>query len=356
MISFDLAVQRGDFRLQVAAQLRAKSTGIFGSSGSGKSSLLHALAGLLPAKYCRLAIHDEVVVDSRSACHTPAHLRRMGMVFQDHRLFPHYSIAGNLRYGQRPGGPSWDDVIELLDIGDLLERRPDQCSGGQRQRVAIGRALLSAPQLLLLDEPLANLDRPLKRQILPYLRRLREHFGIPMLMVSHDLEDLLTVTDELLLLDQGRLLGQGDLQSLASDASLLPRLHAGGLVCPMLGTVTKLGDGHMVVQLDGPRRPQLLCATHAGVVGSRVEVLLRPDDVVLGLPPLHDALSLSNRLEGTIVHITHSPERCLVRVDVGAERPLLAELASAAVARLGLTNGQQVVVLTKAQATQAIIL
>ncbi len=349
MIELDVALLRGAFRLELSARLAAPSTGVFGPSGAGKSSLLHALAGLLPAERLRLAIDGEVLVDGAAGRVPPAHRRRIGLVFQDHRLFPHLCVRDNLRYGARPGAPGWDELIELLDLGDLLERFPHECSGGQRQRIAVGRALFGAPRLLLLDEPLANLDRELKRQILPYLRRIQARFGIPLVMVSHDLEDLLTVSDELLLLERGRSVGQGRLETLAADPALVPRLYSSGLVCPLPATVLASEDGHLTLRLDGPGAAPLTCVGSAAP-GSRVEVLLRPDDLVLALPPVRDALSVRNRLPGTVRQVTRAPERSLVLVDIAAARPLLVEVTAEAVERLALTPGTSVLVLAKAQA------
>ena len=356
MIDLDLRLHRGAFPLTVSVRLAGAATGVFGPSGSGKSSLLHALAGLLPVESLRLVVGGEVLVDTRAGLTPPAHRRRIGLVFQDHRLFPHLTIADNLRYGlQTPAGhgPAWQDVIDLLEIGDLLDRRPEHCSGGQRQRVALGRALLAAPRLLLLDEPLASLDRGLKRQILPYLRRIRDRWQMPLLMVSHDLEEVLSLSDELLLLANGQVAGQGDLMHLARDPARLELLHDAGLVCLMPGVVDHHADGLAWVRLTGPGHAHLACANCTAPVGSPVEVLLHPDDLILARPPIGEALSLTNRLPARILQITRSPSRCLVAVDLGADRPVLAEVAERTITALGLTIGEEILVLAKAQAVQA---
>lgn len=349
MIEIDLALARGAFRLELSATLAARSTGVFGPSGAGKSSLLHALAGLLPAQRLRLRVDGETLVDSAAGLRPPTHRRRIGLVFQDHRLFPHLRVRDNLAYGAQSGGPAWKEVIEVLDVGDLLGRFPHECSGGQRQRIAVGRALLAAPRLLLLDEPLANLDRALKGQILPYLRRIQARFGIPVVMVSHDLEDLLTVADELLLLERGAAVGQGTLEDLTEDPVQVARLYTSGLVTPLVGTLVGGKGGNVTVRLDGPHSPELVCVG-TGAPGERVEVLLRPQDLVLALPPVQGSLSVTNRLPGAIRVLTATPQRTLVRVDVGAARPLLVEVTASAVERLGLAVGTSVVVLAKAQA------
>jgi molybdate transport system ATP-binding protein len=354
MIDLRVCLRRGSFRLALAAQFTAPATGVFGPSGSGKSSLLHAVAGLLPVEELRLVIDGEVLVDTAAGLVPPTHHRRIGVVFQDHRLFPHLTVAANLRYSRpAPGSARWDEVLAVLDIADLLDRRPEHCSGGQRQRIALGRALLAEPRLLLLDEPLASLDRRLTRQILPYLRRIREHFRIPLLMVSHDLDELLSVADDLILLRDGELAARGDVTSLAQNPEHLNLLHDAGLVCVLPGRRDGQCDGLASIVLDGDGATRIACPTEGLPPTGPVEVLLRPDDLVLARPPLPEFLSLSNRFTGTVRFITESPARCIVGVDIGALRPVLAEVAIRAVRQLGLCVGDPILVLVKAQAVQA---
>jgi len=347
--------RRGAFELELEADLGAPATGVFGRSGAGKSTLLHALAGLLPASRLRLEVDGELLVDSAAGRLPRAHERRVGLVFQDHRLFPHLSVAANLRYGAARGGsgPRLEEVVELLELSPLLTRRPADCSGGERQRVALGRALLGAPRLLLLDEPLASLDRGLKRQILPFLRRVREASGIPLLIVSHDLGDLLALTDEVLLLEGGRAAGCGSVAQLAAEAETLELLHDCGLVFALGGAVAERdADGLTWVRLDGPRPQRLACGDCDAPAGTRVEVQLRPEDIVLTRERLPVRTSLSNELLGRIERITHSPARVLVAIDAGLDVPVLAEVTERAVRRLGLEPGAEVVALCKAQAVR----
>lgn len=355
MIEVSCRVRRGSFRLDLDTRLGSRATGIFGRSGAGKSSLLHALAGLIPVEDLHLAIDGETVVDTRAGLDSPPHRRRLGMVFQDHRLFPHLSIDANLRFGVVGDrqGPEVEEVVELLDIGSLLTRRPAQCSGGESQRVAMGRALLSAPRMLLLDEPLTSLDRGLKRQILPYLRRIRDHYDLPILMVSHDLGELLALTDELLLLDRGSLAGQGTLPELAAATETLELLHDCGLVFALPGRVARRdADGLAWIRPDGASDRDLACGDCDAEPGDRVEVVLRPEDLVLARPPVDTQLSLTNRLPGHVVSVTRSSARCLVTLDCGLTAPVLAEVTERAVRDLSLTPSQPVVALCKAQAMQ----
>ena len=349
------AVRRGGFTLDLDLRLGRGATGVFGPSGSGKSTLLHAIAGLLPSERMRVAVDDEVLVDSAAGVAPPPHGRRVGLVFQDHRLFPHLPVRSNLRYGEVPGGGvDLDEVVDLLELGDLLDRLPRECSGGQRQRVAIGRALLAAPRVLLLDEPLSSLDPGLKLQVLPFLRRVQERFRLPTLMVSHDLSDLLALTDELLLMDGGRAAGQGDLSTIAADQTAVELLAGSGLSFSLPGRMVRRDEtGLGWVALAGVAASEVACGDVTAEVGEEVEVILGPADVVLAVPPMDARLSLTNHLAGTVERVTRTEARCLVQVDCGLEAPVLAEVTERAVERLALTPGAPVVALFKAQATRA---
>ena len=210
MLSFDFGYQRGSFRLDARAQLASGVTGICGPSGSGKSTLLLLLAGLAKPQTGTLRIGDELLVDRAQHVFVPAWRRHFGLVFQDGQLFPHLSVRDNLLYGFERLAPGarllqLDTVLELLEIGHLLDRRPTLLSGGERQRVALGRALLYSPRLLLLDEPLSSLDERLKQQILPFLKRVKDETRIPMIYVTHARAEVDYLADRVLLMDRGHL-------------------------------------------------------------------------------------------------------------------------------------------------------
>ncbi len=219
MLSVNVTKQLGDFSLQVAFESTSRITGLYGASGSGKSSLVNIIAGLLEPDHGRLVIDSEVLDDTAEHIHVPPHKRRIGYVFQDARLFPHRNVAQNLDYGRRMNGLARDParserVIKLLDIGALLSRRPAQLSGGERQRVALGRALLSGPRLLLLDEPLGALDQDRKAEILPYLERLRDEENVPMIYVSHDPDETRRLAGQVVILKAGRVVAFGGVEVL----------------------------------------------------------------------------------------------------------------------------------------------
>ena len=210
MLSFDLRHVRGPFELVAKATIGDGVTGICGPSGSGKSTLLALLAGLLRPTAGVLRINDDVLVDTERGIFVPAWKRHVGLVFQEGQLFPHMTVRGNLLYGfarLQPGERhlDLDAVAKLLEIVPLLERRPALLSGGERQRVALGRALLYSPRLLLLDEPLSSLDDRLKQQILPFLKRIRQDIGIPMLYVTHAQAEVDYLADRILTMEQGKL-------------------------------------------------------------------------------------------------------------------------------------------------------
>lgn len=214
MLSFDLCYTRGSFELVAKATIGDGVTGIRGPSGSGKSTLLALLAGLLRPMAGVLRINNAVLVDTARDIFVPAWKRHVGLVFQDGQLFPHMTVRGNLLYGFARLQPNerhldLDAVAKLLEIVPLLERRPALLSGGERQRVALGRALLYSPRLLLLDEPLSSLDDRLKQQILPFLKRIKQETGIPMLYVTHAQAEVDYLADRILTMEQGRLKPDG---------------------------------------------------------------------------------------------------------------------------------------------------
>jgi molybdate transport system ATP-binding protein len=207
---FDVTVRKvlGDFTLDARFRSEAAVTALFGPSGAGKTSIVNAIAGLLTPEQGRIAVGEALLFDSETATDIPVHKRRVRVVFQESRLFPHLSVRQNLLYGRwiagHPVGAKLDEVVKLLGLEDLLRRRPRTLSGGERQRVAIGRALLADPMALLLDEPLASLDEARKREILPYLEKLVSAARIPILYVSHAREDIERLAGTVVTLDGGR--------------------------------------------------------------------------------------------------------------------------------------------------------
>jgi molybdate transport system ATP-binding protein len=224
MLRVDIQKRLGEFTLQAAFESEGRVTGLFGASGSGKTSLVNMIAGLLLPDRGSIMIDGETVDDVEKRVHVPVHRRRIGYVFQDARLFPHLDVRQNLDYGRRMNHLADDPaqlkrITDLLDIGNLLDRRPGKLSGGERQRVALGRALLSKPRLLLLDEPLGALDEDRRAEILPYLVRLRDEARIPMVYVSHDAAEMRQLATQIVLLKRGRVSSFGGVKVLPGTAS-----------------------------------------------------------------------------------------------------------------------------------------
>jgi molybdate transport system ATP-binding protein len=219
MLHVDVSKQLGEFLLEASFKSEGRVTGLFGASGAGKTSLINMIAGLVRPDRGTISLDGDTLDDTAARIHVPPYRRRIGYVFQDARLFPHLSVTDNLNYGRRMNRLADDPaqrkrVVELLDIGRLLNRRPGQLSGGERQRVAFGRALLSKPRLLLLDEPLGALDEGRKLEILPYLVRLRDEGGIPMVYVSHDAAELRQLATQIVMLRRGHVTAFGGVRVL----------------------------------------------------------------------------------------------------------------------------------------------
>jgi molybdate transport system ATP-binding protein len=224
MLHVDVSKQLGEFLLEASFKSEGRVTGLFGASGAGKTSLINMIAGLVRPDRGTISIDGDTLDDTTARIHVPAYRRRIGYVFQDARLFPHLSVTDNLDYGRRMNRLAADPaqrkrVVELLDISHLLNRRPGQLSGGERQRVAFGRALLSKPRLLLLDEPLGALDEGRKLEILPYLVRLRDEAGIPMVYVSHDAAELRQLATQIVMLRSGHVTAFGGVKVLTGAPS-----------------------------------------------------------------------------------------------------------------------------------------
>jgi len=227
MLTVQLDKQLGQFAVKASFASESGATVLFGPSGAGKTSVINMIAGLLKPDHGRVVLDGAVLFDDKARINVPAARRRIGYVFKEGRLFPHFSVQRNLEYGRWMSGQAYDPaefrhVIELLDIGPLLNRRPGKLSGGERQRVAVGRALLMRPRLLLMDEPLASLDAARKRDILPYLERLRDQARVPLIYVSHNAAEVRRIATRVVLLEAGRVAATGGLELLdAARADVL---------------------------------------------------------------------------------------------------------------------------------------
>lgn len=360
MLSVSATRRLGSFTL--AAAFTAPTPGVtalFGRSGSGKTTLVNIIAGLLAPDEGEVQLADTVLTDTRRRIAVPAQERHVGYVFQDARLFPHLTVAGNLRYGlkraaRRPQFIGFEEVVALLGLGALLERRPHYLSGGERQRVALGRALLSQPRLLLLDEPLAALDAARREEVLPYLVALRDRLSVPMIYVSHQFEEVLQLATWIVLLESGNVLAHGPVD----EISLRPELRR--IVGPervgsvLEGLVTRVDAGGGTVDLvigTGTGTGTLKVSLREVPVGARVRVQLLARDIILATQPVQ-GLSVRNALAGTVRDIARDEdESVLVRIDVGGAM-VLARITTDARQALRLEPGDAVWALVKAVSTR----
>jgi molybdate transport system ATP-binding protein len=344
VLSIALQKRRGSFALDVAFDAPTPGVvALFGASGSGKTTVIELIAGLLRPEAGRVEVDGELLFEAGRRELAPER-RAIGFVFQDTRLFPHRNVAGNLRYGEqrartRPATASFEEIVELLGLASLLERRPHQLSGGERQRVAIGRALLARPRLLLLDEPLASIDRARRQEVLPYLERLRDRFRIPIVYVSHQFEEVLRLATHVVLIDGGRVAAQGGVAEVSRDPALRALLGADAAGAVGEGEVECV-DAAGVAQVRIGAGRIALPAGHAHA-GWRVRVEVRASEVVLSTEPPR-GVAHANRLEGKIVgRALEGPVSELVEVDVGG--PLLfARVSRQRAAELSLDPGRSV--------------
>jgi len=344
--------ERGGFRLAVAAQVPGRGvTAVYGRSGCGKTTLLRCVAGLEPAARGRLVVNGDTWQDPTRFM--PPERRPIGYVFQEGHLFPHLSVRNNLLYGYRRIAAKRrvvqpEEAIRLLGLENLLTRRVTELSGGQRQRVAIGRALLTSPQVLLMDEPLAALDALSKAEIFPYLERLHGELSIPVLYVSHSIDEVSRLADHMLLLADGRLLAEGPLRELTTRDDL-PLAHAESAAAVIDAAVIGHDERHHLTELGFAGGS--LWASRIDLPRSRhVRIRIMARDVAIQLTRPVDS-SVLNCLGARVRDISDDPHpgHVLVRLVVGDEI-LLARITRRSLEHLGLRAGSEVHALVKSVA------
>ena len=338
------------FALEVAFDAPQGLTVLFGHSGSGKTSVVNAVAGLLRPQQGRIVADGVVLLDTAAGTFLPPHRRRLGYVFQDARLFPHLNVRQNLCYGRwfaPKGGSGLDEVVDLLGLGPLLARSPAALSGGEKQRVALGRALLSNPTMLLMDEPLAALDEARKSEILPYIERLRDQAGVPILYVSHALSEVARLATTLVVIEAGRILQAGPAADLLADPQLAPALglrEAGALLHASIAAQ----DADGLTRLDSAGGPLWLPRLSAPI-GAALRIRISAQDVILSRSR-PEGLSALNILTATVMELrTGDGPGALVQLAVGEDR-LLARLTRRSAEALDLQPGLAVYAILKSVA------
>jgi molybdate transport system ATP-binding protein len=348
-------IERGDFALDVAFVAPSRGvTAIFGPSGCGKTTLLRAVAGLERAPDGYLKVADEAWQDGRRF--VPCHRRPLGYVFQEVGLFAHLTVRGNLEYGFKRVADgahrvAFDEAVALLGVGPLLDRRPAGLSGGERQRVAIARALLTSPRLLLMDEPLAALDRASKDEILPYLDRLHEELAIPVLYVSHSPDEVARLADHLLLMRDGRVAASGPIAAMMTRVDL-PLAHGDDAEAVIEATVTDHDDRYHLTYLTFPggrftvNRKDL-------ALGRRVRLRVQARDVSLSLAYHATGTSILNIFPARVEELAdENPSQVTVRLTAGGV-PMLSRITRKSAAALALSPGVEVYAQVKSVALLA---
>jgi len=343
----NISLPLADFVLEVEAEMRGRVTVVFGPSGAGKTSLLDLVAGLRRAKSAFIQLNDRVLTDKGKNISVPVQQRAIGYVPQDLALFPHLSVRQNLLYGRKAESNgeaiSFERVAGVLEIESLVDRSVTKLSGGEKQRVALARALLASPRLLLLDEPLASLDAPLKAKIIPYLGRIRDEFKVPMIFVTHDRAEAMTLADEMVVLVAGKVMQAGRVADVFSRPANAEVAKYVGMETLQPGRVTSVNEGLATVEagsvtltamaLESPSRDVFVC--------------IRGEDVILQRETGAGS-SVRNRLAARIVSLRQ--EGALVRVELDAGFPLFALVTRPAATELALREGDPITGMIKTSA------
>lgn len=353
MLEVNLQHRIGGFELNAEFIANPGSiTALFGPSGSGKTTLVNLIAGLARPSSGRIVVNDTVLDDTTDGIHVQTRHRQLGYVFQDSRLFPHLSVEANLRYGMGGGRAgqhqsTFEQVSELLDLNGLLARRPKSLSGGERQRVAIGRALLSRPRMLLMDEPLASIDEARRGEILPFIERLRDEIGLSIIYVSHATEEVIRLADKVVMLDNGRIAADGTVQELMSRLDIKGLMDPGKVGAVLTTKFSSYDPVYDLASLDfegGTLQVPGLNLPEGSVV--RAQILSR--DLALSLSAPVD-ISVLNVFSGEVTDIgDQSGPQVDLRIDVGT--PLIATVTRKSLHDLKIEVGTSVYAMVKAVA------
>jgi molybdate transport system ATP-binding protein len=363
IFDIDLKIPLQEFNLELAYSGSPRSLGLFGVSGSGKTTFLECLAGLRRREFGQVAFEGEPWLDSTKGIRIKSRYRNVGYVAQDHLLFPRRDVRSNLEAGKKrllENGLNFEEVfrnvISILELETLLDRKVELLSGGERQRVALGRALCSGPRLLLLDEPLASLDTGLRRRILPYLMKVRDAFRIPMVVVSHNPLELQALCDEVLVVSRGRLIGKGSPDEVFSAAGVFELAKEGGFENVLTGTVLECNNRTDTVSIgETGGSVSIRVPTTGEKVGQRVFCSIASGDAILSVQE-PAGLSARNCLQGKVEAIFDSGSSILSRVEVLEGGPaMIVELTQDAVDDLKLAIGSDVYIIFKTNSVRILV-
>jgi len=343
MLEFRAIKEHPNFRLDVSFMCkRGMVTALFGKSGSGKTSIINMIAGLQKPDVGRIAVGDRLLFDSYQYINLPAPKRGAGYIFQDGRLFPHLTVESNLRYGMKKNSDvKFDEITELLGIEELLARRPHKLSGGEKQRVAIGRALLSSPDFLLMDEPLSALDSTRKKELIPFIGKMVSRFSIPVVYVTHSLEELLSLGDNVVLMKNGSHIDVGSVESVVSNPANIEELGLSGRVT-VLKAVTTTSQSAGIITLENGK---LIIPSQRYKDGTKLRVTIHSEDVTISVKK-PEGLSARNIIKGSVKSMEETYDGAVsLKIDIGVS--VYATVTHSAVNDLRISNGTEVYIILK---------
>ncbi|WP_428754299.1 molybdenum ABC transporter ATP-binding protein ModC [Vibrio cionasavignyae] len=347
-IQIDVHKQLSPHQFHFKAELPAKGiTAVFGRSGAGKTTFINLLCGLTPPDNGNITVQNTVLFCSQQRVNVPIEKRKIGYVFQDARLFPHMKVRRNLCYGVTLFDQAhFDEVLSLLSIGELLERYPSELSGGEKQRVAIGRALLSKPDLLLMDEPLASLDLPRKREVMPYLERLSSSIDIPIIYVTHSLNEILRLAQHLIVIEQGEIVESGSIEKVWRSPSMQAWQSFSDKSALFKGQIIEQSQSYALTKIALNSQSYLWVQHTEGEIGELVRLRVRASDVSIALER-PTKTSIRNILACNIKAISmgahgSSTQSVEVVLGLGEDSELVAVVTQWAVEELELMVGQRV--------------
>ena len=357
MIEVDIKLPRKNFDVVIQESFSNGITGVFGPSGSGKTSLLQSISGLAKPGDGKISINNREVFNSKSNINVAVEKRNIGYVFQEGRLFPHLTAEKNLLYGlkKEKGNVDFDEVVDLLNIRHLLKSKPAQMSGGERQRTALGRSLLSSPDILLLDEPFSAVDTRLRSQILPFIIKIQQQFHIPILVVSHDIPDLLRLTNRLCVIKEGQILGHGDYYDLLKNEKVSSIFGAGTIVNSVDMRVTQVKEDigltvlswgntwqQMFVKCEKTKEPYK--------VGQILKIFINADDIALSKEKLTD-VTIQNQIKGEVEEIIDHGSSKLCIINAGFR--LVVEITAESLMRMNIKKDSEIFCLFKSLAVES---
>ncbi len=355
MTKIDIVLPRKNFNVIIRESFSNGITGIFGPSGSGKTSLLHAIAGLEKPDKGDISVGGKTLFSAKKRINIPVEKRNIGYVFQEGRLFPHMSIEKNLKFGlkkNRQSKVNFNEVVELLNLGHLLNSKPSRISGGERQRTALGRSLLSSPDILLLDEPFSAVDMNLRKQILPFIIRIQQKVRIPILVVSHDLPDLLKLTNTLFIIKNGQCIGHDEYHNLLKNNDISEVFGSTTLVNSIeMNVIKTMPENGLTIlgRKHNNNEVYIKCEKSNGkyIEGQRIKIFIQADDIALSKEKLNN-VTIQNQVQGVVTDIIGRDATLLCIVDAGFK--LVVEITTESQKRMHILTGSKIWCLFKSVA------